>query len=523
MTTLVSVSLVCIRLILNAWATISAWRTAFILLETTGMTLRQLCLTASFGIPFSVFDWTRTCTTKSPGKLATAWSLFLICALLLPGQLAAPIASGSVSWIPRSISSPSPSPLRGITVPGPGYKWNWYQMFPAVRNTLVLRSAAYATMITAQTSAHQAAVPAWRGVPSAYDLPLKTTVHNITIPYFDIQAWEWVRDISILPDAVRNAVTGDGVLNITSEDNPLQDPVEGNAALLKTDPWRSSQVASVDGDGTQHYAYPSPRIIVAQKKYVAVLAQRVPGESCRPISDTFGNLGVPDSSFLKVGHSNNHTDCYMFASFNVTAGSQVCMHCNVSHPSTVSAPSVPTDRTGDAEILPDPLVDEVLGMLPEVMRAVASMNVTEGSQFGRLEQWTQQLLKQAYFATWTVMSIYCTDPEKATLSSSKTTPFQIVQASVSAQRMWLWLALNALVTLSGLMLLCWQSSCKRKPVVDVVLAAVMLDPRELLDEDKTGLCNASRLTSADDAVAILRLRRAMDERENSHFVLDKST
>lgn len=180
------------------------------------------------------------------------------------------------------------------------------------------------------------------------------------------------------------------------------------------------------------------------------------------------------------------------------------------------------------EIQPDPLIGEVLAMMPQVMRAVASMNVAETSQVGRLEQWTQQLLKQAYFATWNVMSIYFADPQDYdsdvpdSLSSSTTVPVQTVLASVPKERMWLWLELNVLVTLSGRMLLAWQTACcERKPVVDPVLAAVMLDPRRLLQGDNTGLCNALRLTRADEeAVGVLRLRRARN-REGAHFLLDR--
>ncbi|KAK0623834.1 hypothetical protein B0T14DRAFT_565153 [Immersiella caudata] len=548
MTALISVSLVCIRLLLNAWATISAWRVAFILLETSGMTLRQLCWTVSFGIPLSPFDSKggtadKTKTIRRPGEkkagrrekrisFATAWAMSSICAILLPSQVAAPIASGSVSWIPKTISSPSLQPLRNVPVPGPGYHWDWYQMYPAVRSTLVLRSAAYATMIAAQMNSAEhvlgggsAKVPAWRSVPSAEGLPLKSTVDNITIPYFTIHGWEWIQDVSLLPDPLLAAVVGQGMLNMTNEENPLQDPIEGNAALLRTEPWRQSTKLE---DG--HYRYPSPRTLAAETMYLAVLVQRIPGDTCRPTSDTFGEL-VPHlvqhakSSFLGIPHSNNHTDCYIFASFSITAGSQTCSRCSVSHPSTVV--STTAARPPGFQPDPDPLITETLAMLPEVMHAITTMSVTSSSQLGKLPQWTQRLLQQAYFATWTEMSIYFADPPDfdsdvpEPLSSGTTVPIQVVLASINRDRMWLWLGLNVLVTVSGVLLLAWQTGgCEAKVVIDPVLVAVMLDSQRLLDGDDTGLCNASRLADADEELGVLRLRR-IGGGKGGHFALDR--
>ena len=145
------------------------------------------------------------------------------------------------------------------------------------------------------------------------------------------------------------------------------------------------------------------------------------------------------------------------------------------------------------------------------------MNATESSQIGYLEYWTKLLLVQAYSATWTTMSLYFADPESS-LSSEQKIPVQVVRASVSRWRMWLWLGLNALVTLSGLILMSWQATCKRKPVVDPVLAAVMLDPQKLLEEDRTGLCDATRLAIVDKGVGILKIRRFGDGRKEAHFI-----
>lgn len=509
-TTLVSVSLVCIRIIAGAWSSLSVWRCCFILLEKSGLTLQQLSSTIAFNIPTSAF----ASASKGKGQRnrGATWIVFMICALLLPSQFAAPIASGSISWIPDIEMSPVATTLNNISVAGPGYPWDWYQEGAAQRNTLVLRSAAYASSV--QINPNRPSLMTWRGVPSLRDAAVNTIIGNITVPYFDIQGWEWVQHLSDLPDGMEDIVTGEGSLNISSVNNPIQPAIEGNAVILKKDPWQQ-QTYRATNNGLS-FSYPDPKIVSTQQ-YAAVLVQRIPGYKCQSTSNTFGDLPVPPSGQLIINYTNAHCNCYMFARFNLIAGSAVCQGCNVSSLSTVSPSQNPTSNL---TVSPDKLVMEIISMMPEVMYTIASMNATETSQFGNIDQWTQALLVDAYSATWTVMSQNFADPSLS-LSSQQNAPVQVVRASILRWRMWLWLGLNGLVTVSGLVLIALQANCKRKPVVDTVLAAVMLDPQMVLKEDRTGLCNASRLAGVDESVGVLKLARFEDGSGEGHFLLDK--
>jgi len=114
---------------------------------------------------------------------------YAVIALLIPSQLAAPIASGSVSWIPHNDLVPSGHALTGITVAGPRCEWDWYQMPPETPTIVVLRWALYALAMAAQVSTPNREgdcaakeVAAWRGVPSPRHLPVNSRVDNITIP-----------------------------------------------------------------------------------------------------------------------------------------------------------------------------------------------------------------------------------------------------------------------------------------------------------------------------------------------------
>jgi len=93
-TTTISAAVVVVRLITTAWTTTVAWRCAFILLETDGVTLLQFNRIVSWRI-----FW--------PGWMG--WSgnsskIGVILLLLAPSAFVAPVLSGAIGW--RDVSRP---------------------------------------------------------------------------------------------------------------------------------------------------------------------------------------------------------------------------------------------------------------------------------------------------------------------------------------------------------------------------------------------------------------------------------
>lgn len=86
------------------------------------------------------------------------------------------------------------------------------------------------------------------------------------------------------------------------------------------------------------------------------------------------------------------------------------------------------------------------------------------------------------------------------------TPFSVLTAQVSEPRIRLWFVLNALLTISGVLLALLQKRCQHNIVRDPAAVALLLDTTALLDQDTTGLCNAVTLRKEDKS---LRLRLQM--------------
>jgi hypothetical protein len=121
-TSLISTALVLIRLVTSAWFTLSAWRGTYILLEKRGMTLAQMSNMVMFHWPgFS----------NSLGSAYT-WLTAAMFLLILPAQLIAPLASGSVSWLPDHSYSVGPD----IEIPTAqaGLYWDYFSIGPEHRS-----------------------------------------------------------------------------------------------------------------------------------------------------------------------------------------------------------------------------------------------------------------------------------------------------------------------------------------------------------------------------------------------------
>lgn len=96
--TIISAFLVAGRALGSAWQGLAAWRCIFILLEKTGLSLEDANVVGSWKLPPWSIIRSRSSSRPNPG----AAKLLAILSLLpaWPAQLASPLATGSVSWVP---------------------------------------------------------------------------------------------------------------------------------------------------------------------------------------------------------------------------------------------------------------------------------------------------------------------------------------------------------------------------------------------------------------------------------------
>lgn len=164
-------------------------------------------------------------------RRAYFWIVSAILCFSLPSRFVEPLAYSSVKWVLFYVDGAVPLDMKNIYDAGPGYSWQWYNMFPSYRSGLVLRAAGMANIVTANSVKHSTSITSRRVMSSWSTVPINTILANITVPVFNIESFDWVIDLAVLPSGIAESVKDVGLLNISTVENPvLFDPIEGNAA-----------------------------------------------------------------------------------------------------------------------------------------------------------------------------------------------------------------------------------------------------------------------------------------------------
>jgi hypothetical protein len=189
-TSLISVALVLIRLVTSAWFAVSAWRGVYILLEKRGMTLTQVSNMVMFHWPGFSNGLGSRCT----------WLTAAMFILILPAQLIAPLASGSVSWVPGHSNSGAPD--LDIPTAHAALYWQYFGQYVEHRSRAVLRAAARSSTDLAAdpfNAISQAGMLSQRHVNVLSGLPTDTTIDTIAMPYISIDSLEWIEEVGAIP------------------------------------------------------------------------------------------------------------------------------------------------------------------------------------------------------------------------------------------------------------------------------------------------------------------------------------
>lgn len=487
-TTFISVCLVIARIFSSSWQGLAAWRCVFILLEKYELSLCDISRLVSFRLPpLSVMRPSR------PGSVTLRSIMIFVLLLAWPCQFANPIASGSISWIPTDNYTESilQLPMLPTDTSEKLDPWHWFIDYATVREGMIQRSAGYASMVlpwSASQGGEQTianVTSARRVVPKLGSRRPLTHVLNSTVPVFEIDSFEWVDDVATLPEGILQAITNasSGYLTVTDNASPIEGI--GTITLLRESPWEKP---SYDAITLPH--------IVSDKRYAAIFVSRSynGGESydydCRRAKGDFDPLpnGI---ALVNKAYDNDFSNCIAIAELQITAGVTRCQHAPAQNSSCLLSAGIITSKNQAETILPDPLVTQVLALMPEVQALVEALVWHDPNrQHGRLEARLRSSLVQAYQATWSELTEWISGESQA-----DTTVYEpdasLLRARVSPWRMMMWLATNLLLVVSGLLLLSIQSTCKGKTVNDSVVAAFLLDCSEVIESDDTGLCNAT--------------------------------
>lgn len=445
-TTILSSLLAILRLITACWLGPLVWRCAFILLEKTGLRVKQLSRMITYGIPIGLRH----------GERVISSIILVMLVIVLPVYVSAPVLTGSITWMP---STHNPERLTDSVIDIPGSNnfadlWLWWRG-DSGRKEVADRAAALSFVVWGRETQNDAIK---RILLPAARLGVNSTLTSVLLPYFSITELDWVEDPA-------NTLTSDqlSVFNVTCPKLaqvtglcPLGDgytgAIPGTLALIPDPPWPNATSSSTF----------SGKRLMAMHTSDYSLADIFSSGRCSqpnlPISEAFPpNIGIyadPD-----------YYACWAFAWVTFTAGAGVCQECRVSSYATV--------QNDTALVLKeDTLTSNALQIMPNVITSMMETNSSNvGPSWDNINDHVIGLLTRSYGASWMALTGGLSPSDSTTYSVSPPSSL----ASVHFTRVYIWLGLQCLVTISGILFLYVQFRSGSPIIGDTTLAAFFLD------------------------------------------------
>jgi hypothetical protein len=465
-TTAVSAGVTIIRFIAATWSAAMLWRCIFILMENGGISLRQINSLLTWQIHFYP-------CLKSSQKTGLLVSIILL--LSFPCQLSGPILTGSIIW------SSSYGFVGGgkMGVPS-GHIGDWSnEQFLSVLPLNFSSDRHDLYLMGAQGAAGYSTI-AWQGsrndsgtmkrvLDLDSELPINSTLNNITLPYFAVSKLEWIKDpISELSPTILHSSRN------LSDWNPfyLKTILPGTYVILP-DAWGVVSPLSPDSG------------IVSETRYLI---------------GKVGFLGWPcyDSPALANLSAGLYEDpqegCFIFGRVTYVAGAAECRKCRMSSWITVQ-------NDTELAVSPDNTATYALAMMPKVIGLMGFQTASFPGETN-LDKYVTEILVRSYGASWTILTSIMTGVQNEILLFE--TDVQIAVPTSRANILWwrvsLWLLLNLLFTLSGLLFLFVQRTSNGLMIGNPSMAALLLDTTEVHHKQNRALCDFSDLVEADERI-----------------------
>lgn len=456
-TTIVSTGLVFIKLATGSWAGIAAWRCACIMLEKKSLTFSEIKFIVSYKV--GVVPRERY-----------SWATLIILLLLLPAQLSGPLVSGSISWKQSIGYTHAPRDLQVFpSSGGDPMIWKEYIEDADTREEVTSEALSFTWSLYHDTLGDENT--ACRRHISDKQLRLRdnSMVNNITIPClrFDSIVWEQnppsEQIMSTFADPYRGALPD-------QKENPITHAVTGNVGMLDLPQW--------DGSATYRGSYPTPTIF-GEPRLVAFLFATVSTNQTCPTMYIEPQTGTKSAVFQHDGAVKN--SCYTYARVSFAAG------VTVSQAKVVS-PGV-VQGSNDAPIAANEFTKEAIFLMNDVMH---SMALSDPDQL--ISNHTSALIlamQRSYVACWNSLQFNFGEDAGARarndlLGAGATQSIDLLQGVVTYWRVWMWVGLQLLVTVSGVLLqyfeYIWEVRTKDNREQSFAADALLLDTRGVFEE-----------------------------------------
>jgi hypothetical protein len=399
-------------------------------------------------------------------------------------QFSAPLLTGSVTWVPSSRFIKGEA-LKNIYKSGDGDAWRGYRLYLEVVETMRLAGAAIADVAWGGDAGNTTAPAMKRVLPTAAYLSTGSILANVTVPYFAIRRLEWIKDpgTNLTRNQLLNAVVGAGP----------------TTPFFAAGPFMALIPDSVEWGPSSDPTFPSPTVVSETRVLVAMHTQN---PSPQPCTNRSGYLGMlPEDAGIYQQLSQN-LNCLVYARVTYDAGSAYCAPCQISAPQLAQP-----EKETTLQLEADAMTSEALTLMPRLgtYMAIGGHSIIPNNH-DNITEYVLELLPRSYAAAWTVLTTRIGESDLP-LSSDVWISSPASKAIVLRWRVYTWVAMNVMLTLSGILSIVLQIGCEKQMVADTAMAALLLDTSRVLENDKRALCDLSKLTKEDSQIGTLKLTK----------------
>ena len=485
-TTALSSSLTMTRFVAVLWTASTVWRCIFILLEKEGIDLRDIAWMLHWGLPARL-------------KGTTFLQIAVILLASFPIQFSSPILMGSITWKPSEFSVVGDKLVTGISVSTYGYEWDQYSRYtPQIGDTVIQLGTGIADIAWGKDG-DDTASSIKRVLPTTRPLPTGAILNNVTVPYFVVDAFEWIENPDI---AISQIWSTDDAGNHFNPFMNAEGPYVGFFPVNGT--WGPSPSSDA--------GLPQPTIM-SETRILVTLVDRVFNTTnttgCTNRTTRYYGEIASDISLVPAFYedppssSSGVTNCYTYARVTYRAGVRSCNKCSLSAQTVLQF----GDGSTASELQPDVMTSDALALAPMLAQSMIMGNISVPSPINNINDFVPEVLSRSYQAAWTALTDKFQSPLTSTATSVVIPVQQLSQAHVVRWRVYIWMVLNFMLMLSGVCFFYVQSSCQKRMVIDAQIATLLLDSGEVLrDHAKRQLDDLSILTDKDvQEVGQLRL------------------
>ena len=444
-------------------------RCVFLFMKRGGITFEGVQSTFRKSLPgefmAELIPALNTQTILEPGRRHFRWKTnFIILAVLNAGILASTytssILAGSVTWKADNLYKPGNSVTTPLGRPGDPVRATNSSTY---LDSLVGYSTAIYSIFYGEAQ-NRYSTYMHRLIPDGVrSLPLNSSFDQLTVPYFAVDKFDWVKDPSS-----------------TLSSTLLSSMTDANATGPRVMTVRRWGLVPNGNWGPSEDTFSEPQT-VSESRLLVMSGRPNTSDSSKC------NLGpltwtIPSDVHPYTAPFKGILSCFIFANVAYQAGAARSPRCRMSGPGALQD----VGNVKDLQLVEDPVTSVALSFAPYVSTTLFDVGIAlpfGSNKFSTMEDLSIELLSRSYQVAWNTFVMYYG------LSNPQSSNVQIaVEASIASVKMWrvaVWAALHALLVTFGFAFRHLHTRGRYPWIEDPVTAALLVDPTTLMNDPRT--------------------------------------